>query len=385
MASRKPIKKSRVKNGSGLHSEPVAFLKSRHEAVRQSAGEMGTFSINRENLEKLRSFGLLWLSLVDLKSEFVYPALQQENHSELIEDVIIESDLVTLLLADLASRRLDDPWFPAVVRALLKHARSVIDLEESDPDGVFSTSRTAEADLKELRAVLSSKSGAENSAEDDFREPSPRYLRGGTSTRSKENDMRGYERERDERGRFVEDDDHRGRRFGSQGLGRHRDDHDDEHRRDMYESDRGYRSSSYERDDDSWHRGRHDDDDDRRYGYGQASRRNDDDRRRSRYREDDDYRGSRRGSGWYGDSEGHSRAAQRGWDNPDHGRSGWFGDSEGHSRASERGWDNPDHGRSGWFGDHEGHSRASQRGWDDRRRSDRYRDEDDDYRRRRRY
>jgi hypothetical protein len=92
-------------------------------------------------------------------------------------------------------------------------------------------------------------------------------------------------------------------------------------------------------------------------------------RSQSRYDRDDDYRGRRSQNdqgqgGWFGDSEGHSQASRRGWDNPDHGQSGWYGDSEGHSQASRRGWDNPDHGPSGWFGDSEGHSQASRRGWD---------------------
>ena len=67
--------------------------------------------------------------------------------------------------------------------------------------------------------------------------------------------------------------------------------------------------------------------------------------------------------GWFGDSEGHSDAARRGWERSDHRPSGWFGDSEGHSEASRRGWERSDHRPSGWFGDPEGHSRAARRGW----------------------
>lgn len=91
-------------------------------------------------------------------------------------------------------------------------------------------------------------------------------------------------------------------------------------------------------------------------------------RRQERYDYEDD-RNSQNGrnqGGWFGDSEGHSQASRRGWDNPDHGPSGWYGDSRGHAEASRRGWDNPDHGPSGWYGDPEGHSEASRRGWEDR-------------------
>ena len=134
---------------------------------------------------------------------------------------------------------------------------------------------------------------------------------------------------------------------------------------------------------------------------------------RGRFTDDDDNgrgRGGGRGEGrgWFGDSEGHSRAAQqRGGgssrydDDEDrsgrgggrgHGRGGWFGDSEGHSRAAQqRGggsgrYDDDDnggrggrgggrgHGQGGWFGDSEGHSRAAQQRGSS---SGRYEDDDD--------
>ena len=137
---------------------------------------------------------------------------------------------------------------------------------------------------------------------------------------------------------------------------------------------------------------------------------------RSRYDDDDDDRGGRGRGGWFGDSEGHSRAARgrreedddyRGgrsrsrYDEDDddrggrgRGRGGWFGDSEGHSRAArerrehdddyrgERGrsrgrYEDDDddrggrgRGHGGWFGDSEGHSRAARSRRDD--------DDDDD-------
>lgn len=75
--------------------------------------------------------------------------------------------------------------------------------------------------------------------------------------------------------------------------------------------------------------------------------------------------------GWFGDPEGHSEAARRGWENPDHGPSGWFGDPERHREAAREGWENPDHGPSGWFGDPEGHREAAERGWEQGHRGQR--------------
>ena len=41
------------------------------------------------------------------------------------------------------------------------------------------------------------------------------------------------------------------------------------------------------------------------------------------------------------DAEGHTE---------DMGQGGWFGDAEGHSEAARRGWEKSDHRPSGWFG-----------------------------------
>lgn len=82
-------------------------------------------------------------------------------------------------------------------------------------------------------------------------------------------------------------------------------------------------------------------------------------RSRGRYDDDDDDRGGRGRShgGWFGDSEGHSRAAREGWDD----RRGSGGGSRSRSR-----YDDDEDGR-GWHGDPRGHAEAARRGWAHRR------------------
>src|ERR1044072_1291735 len=78
-------------------------------------------------------------------------------------------------------------------------------------------------------------------------------------------------------------------------------------------------------------------------------------RSRSRYDDDDDDRGGRGRGGWFGDSEGHSRAARERWEDDDRG---------GRGRSSSRYDDDDDdrggrgHGRGGWVGGSGGHARA---------------------------
>ncbi len=162
--------------------------------------------------------------------------------------------------------------------------------------------------------------------------------------------------QRDEGGRFVSDDERRSRGRYEEDNGRSRRSSGQD-----YDDDRRYGSSSRERGQGGWFGDSE--------GHSEASRRG--------WENSDHGR-----SGWYGDREGHSEASRRGWDNPEHGRSGWFGDREGHSEASRRGWEGSEHGRSGWYGDPEGHSEAARRGWDEGHRSQRSDDDEGRYRER---
>jgi len=98
-----------------------------------------------------------------------------------------------------------------------------------------------------------------------------------------------------------------------------------------------------------------------RYGSSRNGNRYDDNDEGYNSRSSDYGRYGYSGRGWYGDYEGHSQAAERGWENRrgernfssrnryrddddrtiGNGRNrGWFGESDRHSDASERGWDN---------------------------------------------
>ena len=205
--------------------------------------------------------------------------------------------------------------------------------------------------------------------------------RGGESrsfSRGRDDDDRGgrEDRERDDRGRFMSDDDDRG--YRSRG-------HDDDDRgsRGGGDRDRDERGRFARDDDDRGYRSRNrDDDDDRRGGRGGGNRDRDDrgrfasdDDRRSSARsrdDDDDDRGGRGQGGWFGDPRGHAEAARRGWEE----RSGGSArtrsrDDDDDRRRSRSSRDDDDgrgsRGQGGWFGDSRGHAEAARRGWEDRR------------------
>jgi hemerythrin superfamily protein len=214
-----------------------------------------------------------------------------------------------------------------------------------------------------------------------------------TASRGRDSDDRRGQRtpERDDNGRFMRDDDddrgspnsNRGRdddRRGSQSArssGSRSRNEDDDNRRSSRGRDQGgwfgdsgghaeaARQGWKRREDDRGRSGRDDDDDDRsrsRSARGVSRSRDDDDDRRS-------FRNESQG-GWFGDSEGHSQAARRGWESredPNERRS-----SSGDNRSQRSGGrgnnrSSRDEGHGGWFGDPEGHAEASRRGWDGRR------------------
>jgi hypothetical protein len=300
--------------------------------------------------------------------------------------------------------------------------------------------------IKQAQAELLSDEDAINPEAPSFRSLQLNFV--GQPTRREEYqqmDNRSNYRERDDQGRFMSDDDD-DRRGGSNGRSsyssrssRDDDDRDNGRGRGSWSGDsRGHseaaRRGGEERGGLRSSRGGRDEDDrgmsSRRGGMSSRSSRDDDDRNQG---------------GWFGDSEGHSEAARRGWeergssrgsrssrdddddrgmssrrggmssrssrDDDDRGHGGWFGDSEGHSEAARRGWDerggsrssgrdddngrggrsrgddrsyssrssrdDDDRGHGGWFGDSEGHSEAARRGWDERGGSRSGRDDDD--------
>ncbi len=334
------------------------LLRAQHKELKALAEKVAKGGNGQGQMGSLRELCRDWLKHARLEAEIVFPMLEQAGvDAGALHQAEIERDLGLVLVRNMMQREEGDDVLNSEIKVFCEMVPRLARLEERS---LLAKAKRAGLDSMSLgRSLKEEISRSEQEAEEEFSILSPRYLRGvgGSSEKEYQMPMRGQERERDEQGRFMDEDDRRG---GSRGG----------------YSSRGRSSSS--------RGGRHEDDDERGWhgdprGHSEAARRGWEHRRGGGGRYEDDYEderyssrgrsggGSRSGrsqGGWFGDSEGHSQAARRGWDNPDHGDSGWFGDSEGHSQASRRGWQNPDHGESGWFGDREGHSQASRRGWE---------------------
>jgi hypothetical protein len=464
-------------------TDAVQFLKQQHAAIRQ----LITACEGADESDKPGALGALlkaWANHTRLEEDFVVPLAEQVGIDRAVLGTMqVRRDLTKILAAELNGNTGGDEFLDAKLGVLSRMITEIMQEEEKPRTGVLALLKGAGTDLGELGERLKRENDELDAEGEDFDLPAPmalRVVRSRQTTYDQEKDMPNNNRDRDEQGRFTGDDDRNNGRSSSR--------YEDDDRRGggrfgrMPERDENGRFMSEDDDNRGSSRGsssrssRGDYDDDRRGGgrSGRSSERDengrfmsdDDDNRgssrgsssRSRGNYDDDDRGSWRGSssrgggqgqgGWFGDSQGHSEASRRGWEeregwssrgrssrdddddrrssrggNDDDRRSsrsgssggrsqgGWFGDSEGHSEAARRGWEEREgsntrgrssrdddddrrssrggssrgnEGRGGWFGDSEGHSEAARRGWEEREgsssRGRSSRDDDDDRR-----
>ncbi|RQP07408.1 MAG: hypothetical protein D1H97_02630, partial [Paracoccus sp. BP8] len=363
-----------------------AALRGHHKALRALLGECAGVADAEKAEAVLPRLAEAWARHAGAH-RLLYDAAAEAGLQEfpLLTENAVEADLVSFLLGR-AGRDLDGPLALAGLRVAARMIGGIVEREEKPRSGLLAKAKAAGVEPaalgRRIRACMTALSGQDGAAT-----PQPRHL-----TANQEDIMPRNSNmpERDERGRFVSDDDDR---HGSRGRG----------------SGRGASGRDDDRERDS--RGRFvSDDDDRRYA---SSRRYDDDRRSASRGRDDDYGRDRGQGGWFGDPEGHAEAARRGWDHrrdddddrygsrgrgSGRGASGEDDDRERDSRgrfvsddddrryASSRRYDDDrrsasrgrdddygrDRGQGGWFGDPEGHAEAARRGWDHRR------DDDDD-------
>ena len=368
-----------------------------------------------------------------LEEEIFYPACREKNvEDDTMDEAQVEHDGAKIMIAELMNGSPEDDYFDAKVTVLSEYIKHHVGEEEKPGEGIFAKAREAGVDMNALGARIQARRSElmDNIDALSSRPPKPRSLDLGLMTGGQRNQdqqdqesdtMARYSNtpERDEYGRFVrDDDDDRGSRSRgfSRGGSNYRE--RDEQGRFMSEDDEdngrgrsrgGYstRSSRYEDDDDRMamrfqrggrggpsrsgsnyrerdEMGRFMSEDDEDNGRGRS--------RSSRFDDDDRMMGSSRGrggqghGGWFGDPEGHSEAAERGWEHRASSRGGYPSRSSSrYDEDDDRGSRSRGQGHGGWFGDPEGHSEAAERGWEHRmssrggssRRSSRY-DEDDD-------
>ncbi len=366
-------------------SDAIALLKADHADIRQ---KLEALDSDENGGTALRDLAEGWARHSQAEEQLFAPAAREAGLDEAtLAENAIERDLVTILLLDLrracndAAEDLHGAEVKARMMVARKYLSQIMDAEESQRSGLFAKAKAAGLDVAALGEKIA------RHRQDAGKAPPLRVrhlsLNFGQDGRNQEDYpmQRQYERERDDQGRFVSDDD---RDYGGRRSyrGRERDDDDRRYSSRDRDDDRGRGHGGWfgdpEGHSEASRRGWDDRrDDDRRY----ATRSRDDDRSYGR-RDYDDDRGRGHG-GWYGDPEGHSEASRRGWDD----RRGGSHDRDDDRRSYSRGRDDngryasrdrdddrrysrrddDDRGHGGWFGDSRGHAEAARRGWDHRR------------------
>lgn len=364
-------------------SNAIESLQEDHRRVEKLFSEFETAPSGEKKHQLVRQICSELILHTLLEEEIFYPACRkvlEEAGKQTMNEAQVEHDSAKVLIADLLQAEPDDPYLDAKVSVLSEQIKHHVAEEEKPGDGIFAQALSHQVETPELASRLQQRKQELQGRAAEAR-PSRVVSFDLDSINQTEDSMaRNSSPGRDERGRFTsDDDDRRGRSASSRGGGsRYDDDEDDDDRGGRRRGRGGWFGDS------EGHsraaRERFEDDEDDRRGGSRRSRGRDDD--------DDDDRGGRGHgrSGWFGDSEGHSRAARERFEEDDDDRGGG-------SRRSRGGRDDDDdddrggrgRGRSGWFGDSEGHSRAARQRFedddDDRRggsRRSRGRDDDDD-------
>src|SRR6266850_108997 len=367
---------SKNEQNAGSDSDPITILRADHRRVEQL---FGSFEKAGSAEQKSQLAKQIWTELTIhtlIEEEIFYPACHANMEQRLLDEAQVEHDGAKALIIEIRAGSPDDQYFQAKVKVLSEDIKHHVQEEEKPGSGIFAKAKERGIATAELAKRLAERKQElmEEAKAGALGPPETRSFRVRTNTgvkpTSQEYQMaRGLssttERERDERGRFVSDDDDRDYRRRSSGRSRY---DDDDERRSMPRRDEEGRFT----------------------------------RSRSRYSDDDDddRRDSRGHGGWYGDPEGHSEASRRGWeerggfraryrDDDDDRRSSSARsrDEEGRSTSSRSRYSGDDNDRrgsrehGGWYGDPEGHSEASRRGWEERGGTrTRSRDDDDDRR-----
>jgi hemerythrin superfamily protein len=379
-----------AKAAGAKSADAVSLLKADHRKVEEI---FASFEKSEDDDEKQRLVRQVCTELIihtKLEEELFYPACREKDvEDDMLDEAQVEHDGAKVLIADILRCSPGDDYYDAKVKTLSEYITHHVGEEEQARSGIFAKAQKAGVDMAGLGQKIQSRK-QELMAQGEALSSNPPKPRSFQLQPQESSSMARYsnDRDRDERGRFTDDNDYGrgGYQSRSQG-GRERDERG---RFASDDDDRGYSRSGGSHGGEG--RGWYGDPG----GHSRASREGWDERgssrsSRSRYDEDDDDRRSSRGGGgrghggWFGDPEGHSQASREGWEDRGSSRSSRSRyDDDDDDRRFSRSGGGGGRGHGGWFGDPEGHSQASREGWEDRGSSrssrGRYEDDDDDRR-----
>jgi len=341
-----------------VEQDPIAMLRSDHRKVEELFSSFDKASSSQEKARLTEQICSELMIHTLLEEELFYPACKGHMEERLLAEAQVEHDGAKTLIIELQSGSPDDPYYDAKVKVLSEDIKHHVAEEEKPSSGIFAKAKQANVTTADLAKQMGDRKRelTEKAKAGGLGSPETRSFRVrtniGTRLFSKEDDPMARHStstmDRDDRGRFVSDDNDDRR------TSRSRDDDYDDRRYDRPRDEEGRFTSS-----------------------------------RSRSRDDDDdQRSGRDHGGWFGDRAGHAEAARRGWeeregsarsrDRDDDRRSSRSGDDDYDDRRNDRQRDEEGRftssrsrsrdddddrrtgrGHGGWFGDPQGHAEAA--------------------------
>jgi len=263
-----------------VEQDPIAMLRSDHRKVEELFSSFDKASSSQEKARLTEQICSELMIHTLLEEELFYPACKGHMEERLLAEAQVEHDGAKMLIIELQSGSPDDPYYDAKVKVLSEDIKHHVAEEEKPSSGIFAKAKQANVTTADLAKQMGDRKRelTEKAKAGGLGSPEARSFRVrtniGTSFFPKEDPMARHSTstmDRDDRGRFVSDDNDDRR------TSRSRDDDYDDRRYDRPRDEEGRFTSSRSRS--------RDDDDDRRTGRGHG--------------------------GWFGDPQGHAEAARQ--------------------------------------------------------------------------
>jgi len=169
MAARKSSKGngSTKKNGAEQHgANGIELLKGKHKEIRSLIDQLTDFQQSDESMKSLKRACSLWLDHANLEQQIAYPAFRESGIDiGTLDEVQVESDLIIVLIDNLMQRSTNDDVFEPMAKVTLRAIARLMEMEESEPDGLFAKALKAGVDVKALGERLQNET--EHRAEED--------------------------------------------------------------------------------------------------------------------------------------------------------------------------------------------------------------------------
>src|SRR3984893_13333670 len=264
-----------------VEQDPIAMLRSDHRKVEELFSSFDKASSPQEKARLTEEICTELMIHTRLEEELFYPACKGHVEERLLAEAQVEHDGAKTLIIELQSGSPDDPYYDAKVKVLSEDIKHHVAEEEKSTNGIFAKGKQANINTGDLAKQMGDRKRelTEKAKAGGLGSPETHSFRVrtniGTRLFSKEDDPMARHStstlDRDDRGRFVSDDDDDRR------TSRSRDEDYDVRRYDRQRGEEGRFTSSRSRS--------RADDDDRRSS--RSSSRDDDNRRTSRSRDDD--------------------------------------------------------------------------------------------------